>query len=148
MSLFLICFQIKHFRFLVTESMFSHLASEENIKVFKHHNLNIRTLELKEVCSYPVHVQWLSYVWDSMDCSPLDYSVPGIFQARILKWWTSIPGIKPLSLAYSASAGGFLTTEPPGKPQATEPLQITLPSFNLRISTGRFANMSRVVPIL
>ena len=85
---------------------------------------------------------------DSMDCSPLGYSVPGIFQARILKWCTSIPGIKPLSLVYSASAGGFLTAEPPGKPQATEPLQITLPSFNLRISTEGFANMSRVVPIL
>ena len=28
------------------------------------------------------------------------------------------PGIKPVSLASPASAGGFFTTEPPGKPQA------------------------------
>ena len=57
-------------------------------------------------------------------CDPMDYSLPGssvygIFQARILEWVaisfsreSSQPGIKPLSLAL---AGGFFTTEPPGK---------------------------------
>ena len=29
------------------------------------------------------------------------------------------PGIKPVSLASSASPGGFLTVMPPGKPQST-----------------------------
>ena len=31
------------------------------------------------------------------------------------------PGIKPTSLASPALAGGFFTTEPPGKPKATMP---------------------------
>ena len=55
-----------------------------------------------------------------MDCSPPDSSVHGIYQARILKWVAISssrdlpdPGIKSLS---PALAGGFFTTEPPGKP--------------------------------
>ena len=32
------------------------------------------------------------------------------------------PGIEPLSLASPASAGGFFTTVPPGKPQRTKAL--------------------------
>ena len=57
---------------------------------------------------------------DLMDCSPQDSSVHGIFQARVLEWVAfpppgdlSDPGIDPES---SALAGGFFTTEPPGKP--------------------------------
>ena len=55
------------------------------------------------------------------DCSPPGSSVRGICQARILKWIViSSPGdlpdprIKPVSPAF---AGGFFTTEPPGKPE-------------------------------
>ena len=59
---------------------------------------------------------------DPMDCSPPDFSVHGILQARILEW-AAIPtpgdllysGIEPASLASSALTGGFFTTEPPGK---------------------------------
>ena len=54
-------------------------------------------------------------------------SVHGISQARILEWVaisssraSSDPGIEPLSPASSALAGGFLTTEPPGKPHGNE----------------------------
>ena len=53
-----------------------------------------------------------------MDCSLPGSSVHGIFQARILEWPFPSPGdllnpgIKPMS---PALAGGFFTTEPPGK---------------------------------
>ena len=58
---------------------------------------------------------------DSKDYSPPDSSVHGISQARILKWVAiscfsgdhTNPGIKPRS---PALAGGFFTTELPGKP--------------------------------
>ena len=56
-----------------------------------------------------------------MDCSPPD-SVHGIFQARILKCLPfpplgdlPNPGIEPASPVSPALAGGFFTTEPPGK---------------------------------
>ena len=56
-------------------------------------------------------------------CSLPGFSVHGIFQARILEW-AAIPypgdlldpGIKPVPPAFPALAGGFFTTEPPGKP--------------------------------
>ena len=57
-----------------------------------------------------------------MDCSPSRSSVHGISQARILDWVAiSVsrdfpdPGIKPES---PPLAGGFFTTEAPGKPKA------------------------------
>ena len=76
-----------------------------------------------------------------MGCSLSDSSLCGIFQARILEWFAisysrdlSNPGIKPMS---PALAGGFFTTEPPGKPcchanvrgckyKESEPYRITL----------------------
>ena len=57
-----------------------------------------------------------------MDCSPLGSSVHGILQARILEWIAlpltgnlPDPGIEPVSIAAPVLAGGFFTTEPPGK---------------------------------
>ena len=54
-----------------------------------------------------------------MDCSLPGSSVHGILQARILEWVAISfsrdlpdPGIEPAS---PALAGGFFTTEPPGK---------------------------------
>ena len=63
-----------------------------------------------------------------MDCSPPGSSVHGISQARMLEWVAMPsprdlpdPGIGPKSLASPALAGGFFTTESPGKPwNATE----------------------------
>ena len=59
---------------------------------------------------------------DPMVCSPPGSSVQGISQARTLEWVamfssrrSSDPGTEPTSRAL---AGGFLTTELPGKPQA------------------------------
>ena len=56
-----------------------------------------------------------------MDCSPPGSSVHRISQARIILEQVAIsfsrdlpnPGIEPV---YLALAGGFFTTEPPGKP--------------------------------
>ena len=52
-----------------------------------------------------------------MDCSPPGSSFHGILQARILEWISMPssrdlpdPGIKPVSLASPALAGGFFTT--------------------------------------
>ena len=60
---------------------------------------------------------------DPVDCSPPDSSVHGVSQARL---WSGLPfpsqgslpdpGIKPASLTFPAFAGGFFTSEPPGKP--------------------------------
>ena len=57
---------------------------------------------------------------NSMDCNPPGSSVHGIFQARILEGVAisyskdlPAPGIKPAS---PELAGGFFTTELPGKP--------------------------------
>ena len=58
---------------------------------------------------------------DPVDCSPKGSSVHGILQARTLEWVATSfsdlpnPGINPVS---PALAGGFFTTEPPGKPIA------------------------------
>jgi len=59
-----------------------------------------------------------------MHCSPPGSSAHGIFQARILEWFAipspgdllPDPGIEPACLASPALAGGFFTTELPGKP--------------------------------
>ena len=58
-----------------------------------------------------------------MHCSPPGSSVHGTLQAKILEWIAisfsedlSDPGIEAAS---PALAGGFFTTEPPGKPTGT-----------------------------
>ena len=62
----------------------------------------------------------ISSYCNPMACSPPGSSVLGISQARTLEWVAISfsrdlpdPGIKPMSRAL---AGGFFTTEPPGKP--------------------------------
>ena len=65
-----------------------------------------------------------------MDCSLTDSSIHGILQARRVEWvvrpssrGSSDPQIK---LTFSALAGGFFTSEPPGKP-----IYICIPKSNL-----------------
>ena len=59
---------------------------------------------------------------DPMDCSPPGSSVNGILQARILVGWmltsrgSSLPRDRTCISCNSCIAGGFFTTEPPGKP--------------------------------
>ena len=64
------------------------------------------------------HVQCLT-LCDPLDCSPPGFSVHGILQARILEGVAISssgdlpdPGMEPGS---PVLAGGFFTTEPPGK---------------------------------
>ena len=70
-----------------------------------------------------VHAQSCLTLCNTMDSSPPDSSVHGIFQERILEWVAISyckglpnPGIEPMSLASPALEGGFFTTEPPGCP--------------------------------
>ena len=62
---------------------------------------------------------------DPMDCSPPGFSVHGILQARVLEWvatpfsrGSSPPRDQASVSCGSCIAGRFLTTEPPGKPNA------------------------------
>ena len=65
-------------------------------------------------------LSWVQLFCDPLDCSPPGSAVQGILQARTLEWVAIsssriLPrsGIEPTSPAW---AGGFFTTEPPGKP--------------------------------
>ena len=61
--------------------------------------------------------------WNTMDCRPPGSSVYGISQARILEWvviFFSRGSSQPRDWTQaSCLAGGFFTTEPPGKPPRT-----------------------------
>ena len=62
-------------------------------------------------------------------CNPMHSSLPGSLSMKISRqeYWSELPfpapedlpdpGIEPTSLASFALAGGFFTTELPGKPQ-------------------------------
>ena len=69
-----------------------------------------------------VHIQSCPTLCNPVDCSPLGFSVRGIFQSRLLEW-VPIPSSRgfscprePVSPVSPALAGGLFTTEPPGKP--------------------------------
>ena len=71
------------------------------------------------VCAQSISCVWL--FCDPIDHNPPGSSIHGIFQARTLEWVAISysmdppdPGVKTTS---PALAGGFFTTEPPGKPQ-------------------------------
>ena len=64
--------------------------------------------------------RWSKSVMSLTLCDLMDYTVPGILQARIVKWvdvpfsrGSSQPRIKPRSLTWQADS---LLAEPPGKP--------------------------------
>ena len=65
-------------------------------------------------------------LWDSMDHNLPGSSVHGILQARIREWvaiYSSRGSSQPRDGTHiscvSCIAGGFFTTEPPGKPSGT-----------------------------
>ena len=85
-----------------------------------------------------VHVCMLSHVQlcGPMDCSLPDSSLCGIFQARILEWFTISysrdppdPRIQSISLVSPELSGGFFITVPPGM------LQLTICLF--KVLTGK-----------
>ncbi|CAI9161698.1 unnamed protein product [Rangifer tarandus platyrhynchus] len=67
-----------------------------------------------------VCAQFCPTLCDSMDYSPPDSSIHGIFQARILEWVTisSSRGLPNPGIEHTSPelAGLFFTTEPPEKP--------------------------------
>ena len=83
----------------------------------------------------PLWLRDLNYITCSVTelcltlCDPMDYSLPGssihgILQARILEWvampsstGSSCPRNRTCVSCSSCIAGGFFTTEPPGKPK-------------------------------
>ena len=80
---------------------------------------------LKEtIAAAPQSVQSCPTLCDLMDCNPPGSCVLEIFLARILEWVAmpasrgfSQSGENPPSPSSPASAGGFFTTEPSGKPK-------------------------------
>ena len=79
---------------------------------------------------------------DPVDCSPPGSSVHGILQARTLEW-VAMPSYRGSSqprdqTCVSCMAGGFFTSEPPGKPIPTlfKILHIEAP-YCLRTSSAR-----------
>ena len=82
-------------------------------------------------------------LYDPMDCSLPGSSVHGILQA---KYWSGLPcpppgdlPVEDLTLVYcgSCAAGGFFTTEPPGKPL------LSLCTLHLTLDTGTTETNSR-----
>ena len=76
------------------------------------------------MCVCALSLQLCLTLCDPMDCSPWASSVHGILQARILEWVAisysrgpSQPRDPTQVSCVSRIAGGFFTTEPPGKPQ-------------------------------
>ena len=63
-------------------------------------------------------------LWDPMDCNLPGSPVHGIFPARIPEW-VAISSSRGIFLPGSpALAGGFFTTEPPGKPPSSQDWQV------------------------
>ena len=80
---------------------------------------SIRTLSF---CCRLVALSCLT-LWNTMDCRPPGSSVYAISQARLLEWvviFFSRGSSRPRDWTQgSCLAGGFFTTEPPGKPPTT-----------------------------
>ena len=83
------------------------------------------------ICS--VCAQSCRTLCDPMESSTPDTSVQRILEARILKWVAiffskdlSHPGIEPVYLASPALAGRFFSPSPPGKPNRSVKLCITV----------------------
>ena len=74
-------------------------------------------------CCFCLVTKLCPFLCDPMNCTLQGSFVHEISQARVLEWVAISssrgffdPGINPLSLAFPALAGGFFTTEQPGKP--------------------------------
>ena len=77
-----------------------------------------------------VHARSGLTLCDSMDCSPPGSSVPGIPQARIPQWVLLPPpgdlrDLETEPMSPESPAGGFFTSEPPGKPHNIVYLVVT-----------------------
>ena len=104
---------------------------------------NLESMDyLLQVYSLCVHAKLLQSsltLFDPMDCSPPGSSVHGILQARILEWvampssrGSSQPRNQNFISCDSCIAGGFFTTEPPGKPISSVQLSCSVMSDSLQ----------------
>ena len=92
-------------------------------------------------------------------CDPMDYTVHGILQARILEW-VAFPFSKGSSqprdiTQVSCIAGGFFTTEPPGKvkvkvaqscPTLWDPMQCPWNSPGQNTGVGSLSLLQGIFP--
>ena len=94
------------------------------------HYQKVYSWDLEVVCAKSL--QSCPTLSDPMDCSPLGSSVQGILQERILEWVAISPSRESSKWRnwtwVSCIAGGFFTTEPPGKPLSGGPVVKTPPS--------------------
>ena len=81
-----------------------------------------------------------------MDCGPPGSSIHGILQARISEWLPfpspgdlTDPGIEPASPVF---AGGFFTTQLPGKPESSS--QVALVVKNLIANAGDLRDVGSI----
>ena len=86
-------------------------------------NEQIKKMHYVQKCQLLSHMR----LWNPMDCSPSGSSIHGILQARILDW-VAISFLRGSSqprdqIHVSCLAGRFFTTESPGKPLFTQPLE-------------------------
>ena len=72
--------------------------------------------------------------YDPMDCSPPGSSIHGILQARILQW-VAIPFSRGSSQSRDWTCICCMRTEPPGKPNISLPLMISLPFAHTSINS-------------
>ena len=88
---------------------------------------------------------------DPMDCSPPGSSVHGILQARTLEWVRDLSdsGLKLVSLAYTALAGGFFTTSATWEALSLPlPFLMGSPSLALPGSTHQSGSDQQFCPFL
>ena len=115
---------------------FSQLESQKKYYWVKYIYLNIWSLDC---CCLVAKQLWLTLLQPYGLYSLPGSSVHGILQARLLEWlpfpspgYLPDPGIEPVS---PALAGGFFTTEPPGKPKVL-------------ISSAQFSSVAQSCPTL
>ena len=96
---------------------------QECVKRFMIHVIRLSGPGMVTLISVSVCAQLCLMLCNTLDCSPPDSSVHGIFQARILEWvaisfyvGSSQSRDQTHVSCGSCIASGLFTTEPPGKP--------------------------------
>ena len=104
---------------LISQAMWIYFRKYDKYNPLSYH---LTSFDIFHICCCLVTKSCLT-LCDPMDCSPPGCSILGILQARILEWVAISssrelpdPGIRLTSPASLALAGGFFTTESPGKP--------------------------------
>ena len=106
------------------------LSSVFRVRQLKHpkrrylHSWNMPKLRFVLICCCCWVTQSCPTVYETMDSSLPGFSVHGIPQTRILEWVaiSSSRGSSQGSNVSPALAGGFFTTEPPGRPFVKTPI--------------------------